>query len=191
MESVIERTHPTVREANRRPWSADEKLQLVSLWEQVGSVIVLAAMFGRPVNSVQSEASRLKLPVRTIPEGYSSGPWAKEDEVVLMDAVKRHTRPDGTVDFMRVSATVLRAPDACINRYAAAKGLQREEMRHRVHVSSALAAQHALARLRKFKRPARHEAGLRKCLVCEKPFNSTHAGNRVCTRCAQDRTGIA
>lgn len=191
MESVIERTSPAVQEANRQPWSANEKMELIALWEPVGSVIVLAAMFGRPVSSVQSEASRQNLPQRAVPEGYSSGPWHKEDEVALANAVKRFTRPDGRIDFMGVADVVRRAPDACILRYATMKNLKREDMRPRIYVSSALSAQHALAKLKKFKRPPRHASGLRTCLVCEKPFNSTHAGNRICKRCSLDRTGLA
>ena len=60
---------------NRRPWSHAESALLMSLWDSLGSVHLLARALNRTVGSVMTQSSRMNLPARNVDRPGPRMPW--------------------------------------------------------------------------------------------------------------------
>ncbi|AOG03119.1 hypothetical protein [Bosea sp. RAC05] len=174
----------TVLETTRRPWTETDKRDLMRFWESIGSIFLISVLMERPEGAIQTEASRLNLPRRAEDKGHHRKKWTAEEDRRLDDAVNLCRDDDGRIRITEVADTIGRSVDAVASKLVE-KFESSRAMRDAIVIPQAdlLAKAEAAAARPKATSDRRSMAMIRRCLCCERPFNSSGAGNRICKRC--------
>lgn len=174
----------TLLETTRRPWTESDKRDLIRFWDSIGSIFLISLLTERPEGAIQTEASRLNLPRRAEDKGRHRKKWTPEEDSRLDNAVESCRDDDGRIRIIEVADSVGRSVDA-----VASKLVERFEsgqaLRNAIVIPKAdlLAKAEEAAARPKPTSDRRNMAMIRRCLCCERPFNSSGAGNRICKRC--------
>ena len=105
----------TVSEDNSRSsWTSEDVEKLLSLWNIFASIMLIAAIMGRPTSSIQTQASRKQLPKRGSLPGLRRR-WTKEEDILILDTIK-DVGPKHRLDILGLASKMNRSIDAIINR---------------------------------------------------------------------------
>ena len=176
----------------RRPWKDVDNSTLISLWDRVGSVALIALMMKRTRSSVQTQASRLQLPPRNEESDRHRRRWHDADDVLLNKMLEIYTMEDGTIPIEKLSTSMGRSIDAVIARLETNHGEDSDVMRRLVPPPLPEITNHG-NKATLFQRPnqatvtdPRKQTKVRRCLRCDKLFVSEGAHNRICPSCKRN-----
>lgn len=174
----------TLLETTRRPWTESDKRNLIRFWDSIGSIFLISMLMERPEGAIQTEASRLNLPRRSEDKGRHRKKWTPDENTRLDDAVEGCRDDDGRIRIIDVADSVGRSVDAVasklVEQYDSSQAFREAIV---IPVAALIAKSEAAAAMPKPAVDRRNMAMIRRCLCCERPFNSSGAGNRICKRC--------
>jgi len=176
-------------DGSRRPWRDSDKTDLVRYWEAIGSIFLISLLMDRPEGAIQTEASRLSLPRRNEDKGCHRKKWTDDENVRLDDAVAKCRTPDGKIRITEVADIIGRSVDAVASKLSE-RFESGQDLRDTIIIPEDDLRARAAAIKSKAPSASGKKSGIRKCICCQKPFNSSWIGNRVCKRCSntQDDT---
>ncbi|WP_342627796.1 hypothetical protein AAC691_17130 [Nguyenibacter vanlangensis] len=166
-------THP-----RRQHWTAADVGRLTELWQSYGSIVLISRIMRRPYSSVQTQASRLSLPLRERSREHRRR-WSAEDVAAFPMALDARMSADG-LEIMGVAADLRRSVDAIYHRIASQFGHDSHYVLSIVVPSpppapAVMTARHGIAR---------------RCLRCTRPFTVAPADRKIVWRCNRCRTAL-
>lgn len=177
-------------QGKRRPWKDADNTALISLWDSVGSVALIAIMTKRSRSSVQTQASRLGLPPRAEESDRHRRRWAEGDDDKLDGLVLELTRPDRTIPIQALAERMGRSVDAVVARIEARHGEESDVMQRLVAppmpVMPLPGVKPVLVNIGRSTEGSNGEVKggrIRNCLRCRKSFYSQGNFNYVCVTC--------
>lgn len=169
-------------ETPRSDWLPEDETELARNWSKLGSVFLISCVMHRSRGSIQTQASRMGLPRRDLPQGRHRRKWTEEDTQSFWDIADRHTDGFGRVDILTIAEKAERPIDVVAARLTERFGTE-DELRTKVVLPHDLYSRVALLRKKQGINPTRPKEGMRDCLRCEKPFHSAGVHNRLCLKC--------
>jgi hypothetical protein len=176
---------PLMPQGKRRPWRDADNTSLIALWDEVGSVALIAIMLKRSRSSVQTQASRLTLPPRNEDSQLHRRRWLEGDDDKLEELLVELARADGSIPIQDLALRMGRSVDAVVARIEARHGEESEVMGRLVAPPTpALPAPGVSPSLTKVGNNKDKNANkVRECLKCRRHFVSGGFHNRVCSGC--------
>ncbi|WP_157763083.1 hypothetical protein [Acetobacter persici] len=198
----------------KKDWTEEDNVALAVLWHKFSSVALIALALHRTRSSVQTHASRQKLPRVRGGGARHRQRWTAEEDADLVSRISQLRRSDGYTPVIELSEEIGRSIDAIMDRLEEIDqpellkclwvpsledllGKDSEGVKSLLELTSTYA--HALNDspsftevttaagqiIKKKKWPAEEE-----CLKCGKRFISDGPGNRICPRCKKINADI-
>lgn len=169
-------------QGKRRAWPDKDNQRLISLWDSVGSVALIALNMNRTMSSVQTQASRLNLPPRTEQGNNHRRRWHEDDDIELDEVIDELQLSDGRIPIKTLSDRMKRSVDAIVARLITRFG-EEETMGRLVAPAIDEAAADATLSQERGEGVAGKKGKMKNCLKCRKSFWSEGSHNWVCSSC--------
>lgn len=161
---------------SRNTWTSEDVTRLLSLWSVFGSIMLIAAIMGRPPSSIQTQASRKQLPKRGSLPGLRRR-WTKEEDKKILDIIQ-NVDENNKLDILKLASEMNRSIDAIINRLS---------QEHHIDIKSlvrylVIPDPKDIAKSDVVCLPTK-EVKPKRCPMCLELFIPTDSGNRVCPTC--------
>ena len=173
-------------QGKRRPWRDADNTALIALWDEVGSVALIAIMLRRSRSSVQTQASRLTLPPRSEDSQLHRRRWLEGDDERLEATLAELEGPDGGIPIQELANRMGRSVDAVVARIEARHGEDSEVMARLVAPPTpTLPAPGTKPTLTKvgMSNKDKNANKVKSCLKCRRAFVSSGNHNWVCANC--------
>ena len=164
-----------------RPWSEQDREELMQLWALIPSIALIAIKLNRSIASVQSFASRLGLPRRNNKIGQSYTRWTVSQDEKLQQSVAMHTDTENKIDIVKVADELNRSIDTVIGKLIEIKGNEVEVLSTCFAQLDLLVAKKQSAKFYDDRKSAKP----RRCMTCRRLFWSEGAHNRICPECKE------
>ncbi|PHY93065.1 hypothetical protein CSR02_13570 [Acetobacter pomorum] len=196
----------------RKDWSSEDNVALIVLWHKFSSVALIALALDRSRSSVQTQASRKKLPQIKGDMSRHRQKWTSDEDDCLVKNIERLKRKDGLVPALELSKEMGRSIDAIMARL---ESMHRNDLIKILWVPSlkdllgneadnveAFLNEHGNSYVEEKKIEtkmvtAAGEVIRRKwpknldCLRCKQKFLSYGPGNRICPKCQKINSEMA
>lgn len=173
-------------DSTRRAWDAEDNEALISMWDRVSSIVLIALELDRTTSSVQTQASRRGLPRRNEANERHRRKWTPEDLRLLEATLDRHTDEDGVIYICEIADDMKRSIDAVTSKIAEMFGGE-EELFPKLKVTRVIAEAVKVTLPKNVDQ--RKIPKTRPCMTCERPFWSEGAHNRICQPCKKEEAG--
>ena len=170
-------------QGKRRPWLDSDNTTLISLWDVVGSVALIAIMMERTPSSVQTQASRLGLPQRAEERDRHRRRWVHGDDDYLDIVVVELTLRDGKIPIHQVADRMGRSVDAIVARLISRHGEDSDIMSRLMAPKPKIKPVEDVIKLTVQSKMQGKEGKQKKCLKCRDNFWSPGNHIWVCKGC--------
>jgi hypothetical protein len=185
----------------RKSWTEEETKILIEYWDSIGSITLFSLLLKRSASSIQTQASRIGLPRRNEKLQKHRRRWQEDDEILLNKVLDEETDNVGRIRIDKVAKKIDRTIDAVIAKLID-EYYDEETLLNKIHIPDS-AFERLLKKDPEVKkehqidprtgRPKiedkRRTSKMRTCLMCQKPFWSDGAHNRVCDKCKKSQDG--
>jgi hypothetical protein len=176
---------------NRKSWGDEENKQLIQYWPTIGSVVLISLMMNRTPSSVQTQASRLGLPIREEQRSKHRRRWTENEDITLSNGVKK-ILTSKNYNIKELSDLMQRSVDAVVSRIIEVHGRNSTIIKM---LSTPLVPEkeELTLAMEKMSKQSSKKSGditkqgkMRQCRMCLRSFWSEWNGNRICLTCKRN-----